>query len=361
MTVRVGPLHRMCAVLLLTALATLAAVSAQGRVNVDHTALLTIEHDDNVLRSHSDPEKDFLVRLFYSLDLVYLPTIKHRLELRYLGGGKKYFNLESEDTLVNKVALGYTNMSFNDTWIGISADFKLRNTREGERDYDKLLLLTFYERRLPLDLAININAGIDRFDYIELDYFDYWIHRYRCSLSRAFTRDVSAGLEYGFAQKRFAFGRFRAIGDGINEAILVQGNTRRVDNRHSPRIWLDLRWKMRANFSYMYRINDSNSYGETYSSHVISAAVSIPIVEGLSLQGLGIFQLRATEEEVSIPHSTGIEDEEEHLNAFTARATFQAHKNIIVEAGFSRYWSTELDKDFRFVKDVASMGFKFKF
>ncbi|MDP8255201.1 MAG: hypothetical protein P9M14_05585 [Candidatus Alcyoniella australis] len=361
MRARNGPMAMIAAALLSALLLGLATLPAAAETNIAHSATLSLEYDDNVLRTPSNPDQDFLLRLLYSFDLLYLPRDAHRLELRYLIGGKKYIDLEREDTLVNSLFLGYVNSSFNLTDIGVSANFKLHNLRGSRSSYDKLLLDAFYQRGLPADFTIKAAVGFDRFDYIELDYFDYWVHRYNGSFSRNFSRHVQAGLDYVFSQKRYAFGAFRRVGQGGGDVILVQRNTRRVDDRHEPQVWLDLRWRIRAHLGYALRIKDSNSYGESYTSHVLSTAFSMPVIDRLSLHWLGIFQWRDSHEEVTLPHSGGVEDEEEHLNAVALRATIHAHKILDIETRFSRYWSNEPDDNFRFVKDVVSVGFQFSF
>ena len=348
-------------VLVWLALLAIGPPALADKVFVKNRATLSAEYDDNVYKASRDVEGDFLGRLYYDFRLNAYPTVNNLILLNYQGGLKKYASIDSQDTLVNLIKLGYTNASLGNTFLGAETSLKVRNIRSQDEDYTKFITEAYAGRDFGQGITGQIRGGYTRFDFRTYNFYDYWHQRYGFALQKSFGPSFNFAFQYFFQEKHFPFNAFENVGSETGDVFLAEKREKRKDVLHEPAVFLQYsRWLL-VDFSYLMQINESNSYGDSYYNHRFSLSLSKTLFKGTNLHLFGITQFRDSYESVLIPHSYSIEEDDENYNSVAAKISQKFTDYLSMEFGYSRYWTSYSSRDLNFVKNLYSLGLAVSF
>ena len=342
------------------------ATRARAEVILTNRASLSFEYDDNVFLANRGLQADELGRLFYDFGCNWLPTPENEILADYQLGGKLYWHESEEDTIINQLQLGYTNYSIPQMYLGMLVTGKLRNVRDAEEDYFKFIGDACVGRRFG-PVTAELRASYSQFNFRSFSYYDYWTQTYGGEVRYEQLRSFVLGTGYHFTRKAFPFNALRDIGPPGGAVLLVFDSKKRFDNLHEISVFGRYQTMLfgHAPFlvsgSYLYQINDSNSYGDSYRNHRFMLALSQDLFEGANLHILGIFQVRERGSEVQIPHSYLIEEDDENYNQIQVRLTHAFTDYFSVFAEYSRYWTHFVGGKLDFVKNLTAAGVSFSF
>ena len=355
---------RRCMLLLIVVVAVFATGPpgwAQGKVAFKNRAIIYSEYDDNVYKSPEDPEGDFLGRLYYDMRLHLYPNRDNTIALNYQGGAKKYIEFDDQDTLVNLIRLSYTNTDIRNTFLGVEGSMKFRNIRSGEEDYNKLITEAYAGYHFGQETVLQVRGGYTRFDFASYNFYDYWLQRYGILLQKGFGPSYSFGFNYFFQEKNFPFPAFVNAGTESGAVFLKEGDRNRRDVLHEPSVYFRMvRWLL-VDVSYLLQINQSNSYGDSYYNHRFSLGLAKNLFKNTNVHVIGVAQIRDSYQEVLIPHSYSIEEDDENYNSVRAKVSHKFTDWFSLEVGYSRYWTTYSSRDLNFIKNNYSIGAGFTF
>ena len=332
-----------------------------AQVQLANSVSLSADYDDNVFNAADHPEDDFLLRLFYSLDLDYPANKANLLYFRYRLGAKKYLNLISEDALINLGQFGYEYRGFTRQSVGAEVEAKLRNTRSTNDDYYKLIATGHWSYNFPMNFLLRLQGVYSQFDYRRYHYFDYWSQQYSLDLRKYFGYEFSAGFDYALQNKQYPTKAYTNIGSKNTGQILALSTRNRVDNEHDLTALAEYSGWLLAKFSYTFQINDSNSYGESYYNHRLVLALSKGIFKRTNVHLLGILQFAKSRDRVLLPHVFQIEEEDEDLSSVAFKVSQGILDWLSIEAQYSRYWDQLGYGRPVFQKDLYSLGVSMKF
>jgi hypothetical protein len=304
---------------------------------------------------------DFLARLYYDLRLNLYPNYDNIFLLNYQGGAKKYFEIDDQDTLINLARFGYTNTNLKNTFLGTDAWLKIRKIRSGEEDYNKLIWDVFAGHEFGKGVTGQLRGGYARFDFKTYNYYDYWLQRYGVIVQKSYGTTLNLSVQYFFQEKHFPFAAYENFGTETDEVFLTETNKKRTDVLHEPAVFLQISKWLLVDFVYLFQINQSNSYGDSYYNHRLSLSLSKAILKDTNLHLFGVAQFRDSFEKVLIPHSYSIEEDDENYNSVAAKVTHRFTDWVSLEVGYSRYWTTYSSRDLNFVKNLYSIGAAFNF
>jgi len=333
---------------------------AEGLVMSHHIAVSS-DYEDNVYEAVENEKGDEVGRLFYDFELHWPITTNNLWDTDYQLGLKKYLHYDDLDAMINQIALGYTYKGLESYYFKGDSTFKLRNTRNGLQDYNKLILGTTVGKEFQEQVTLEARAEYTRFDFKDYNYFDYWQRKGGVSLDKVFAKYLSSEISYFLTEKHFTFNAYRNAGFTSYGPILEESNHLRRDTIHEVTANMNISYWLLAKFEYTFGINESNSYGDTYYTHRFIIAASKEIFKDTDIHLLGVFQFHSSSQALLIPHSNAIEEEDENYNQATARLTHAFKDWVSLEAGYSRYWSLYSAQKFNFAKNVYSIGVSFKF
>ena len=256
--------------------------------------------------------------------------------------------------------LGYAYRGLPDTLLGADVEGKLRNVRDSRQDFWKAVGDLYAERWFAHQFRGRVQAETAWFDARRYAYLNYWYQRYGLALGKGFGSAVSLELHYNFENKLFPIHAYTNLGTR-KAALLQESGRRRVDDLHEVGLEVAVtRWVL-ASAAYAFQVDRSNSYGDSYTNHKLTVAVSKTIVDPLALHVLFILQIRKAVDPVLIPTTLQTEETDENLSQLTGKLTYRIKDWVSLELKYSRYWSQYLGEDVNFVKDQVSLGSTFQF
>ncbi|MCZ7582150.1 MAG: hypothetical protein M5R36_01785 [Deltaproteobacteria bacterium] len=348
---------------LLAGLLLCGAPPAAGQSPKRFQSLATVlaEYDDNVYKTVSDEESDFLARLYFDARLAYAVTPRNRLDAAYTLGAKKFAEKTDEDTLINQLALRYSNTGITNTYLGGETTLKFRNIRDEEEDYNKLIARAFAGRYFAKGVSGEIFGAYTRFDFRTYDFYDYWTQSFGAEVKKAFSHAASMGFHYIFEDKHFPFRAYENLPTAEGEVFLRETSELRNDTAHEVGFFVAASSFVLVNFGYDLLMNDSNSYGDVYYNHRFRLAVSKAITDRLNAHLFAIANFRDSFQKVLIPHSFSVEEDDENFNQLVAKTAYRITGRFWLEARYSRFWSQYSVRDFNYTKNTYALGLSTSF
>ncbi|MCB1152274.1 hypothetical protein KDL45_01400 [bacterium] len=339
------------------ALAGPTGVRAEGvAVRSTNHAALRAEYDDNVKKLVRDPDADFLARVFFDTnwDIFLNPT--NVFTAAYTLGAKKYAEIDDEDTLINQLMLRYYNADIGNTYLGGDANFKLRNVRDEQEDYNKLILRAFAGHDFNAGVNAEANASYTRFDFATSDFYDYWTQGFGVQLRKTFSHRLATGASYAMEDKNYPVLAFEQIPGADGQLFLQRKDELRQDLLTELGMFVTSNYYLLVNFAYTLQINNSNSYGDTYYNHRLRLGLSKALTDDLNVHLFAVANFRDSYEEVLIPHSYSVEEDDENNNQLIAKLNRRITGDWWFELRYARYWSTYSNRQFNFTKNIYSVG-----
>ncbi|MBZ0271038.1 hypothetical protein K8I61_03310 [bacterium] len=320
------------------------------------TATVLAEYDDNVRKVVNDREADFLARVFLDARLGLGLSDNNRVAASYALGAKKFLELDDEDTLINQLGIRLTNTSLGATYLGGEAIGKLRNVRDGQEDYNKLIGRAFVGHHFAPDVTGEIFAGYSRFDFRTYDFYDYWTQSVGAQTVKRFSRDIHLGLHYTLEDKHYPFFAYESFRSSTGDVFLREGDDLRQDTLHEVGFFLTSPRFILVTFGYDFQINDSNSYGDIYYNHRLRLTLSRSLTDDLNAHVFAIANFRDSYQEVLIPHSFSVEEDDENFNQAIAKLNYRIAEHLWLEARYGRFWSLYSVRQFNYTKNTYALG-----
>lgn len=251
---------------------------------------LGTEHDDNALRTTTNPQQDWLTRYFASLDLALRhPADRSVVALSMSQGGKLFLENNAADMLLTQASLTwqkYLPTTRRQVFTRLTLDFKDRTERRSLQDYYRAGGMWGIGGRPWENLLVEARGGVRTFAFKPNP----------AASSRGFAANLSALVDlpaqlslatsYSWTQRRFALPRqlrvFPESPEGVtadeNQVYLEPGDRVRQDLFHAVTSSLAWRGPVLADLTYTWSLNRSNSYGQDLQRHNLglSLTASLP-------------------------------------------------------------------------------------
>lgn len=333
-----------------------AGARADDRVQWNNLASVLAEYDDNVYKTVNNVDGDFLARVFFDSRLDLLASPSNTMTFDYTLGAKKFAGLDDQDTLINQILAQWVNRGIKDTFLGGAATVKLRNVRDGEEDYNKVILNGFIGRYFTQGVTGRFDAAYTRFDFKNYDFYDYWTQSFGLEIKKSVSHALSFGTRYVIEDKHYPFAAFENVAADDGSVFLVENDELRVDTLHDVGVFMNSFYYVLIAFSYDLQINDSNSYGDSYYHHRLRLGLSRAVAQGTNVHLFAVANFRDSYQEVLIPHSYSIEEDDENYNQIVAKLSQRLTDRWWVELRYARFWSQYSVREFNFTKNVYSVG-----
>ncbi len=327
----------------------------------ENQAVVLAEYDDNVYKVVNDIEGDFLARVFFDSKLTLPSDGPNGVTFGYTLGAKKFASEISQDTIINQFLVRAVNRSLAKTYFGGEGRLKFRNIQDGDEDYNRLDLDGFAGHYFAPGVSGEAHAGYTRFDFKTYDFYDYWTQRFGLQMKKAFSAQLLLGFYYTFEDKHFPFNAYENVATSGGSVFLKETDEQRNDTLQEIGMFITSAHWILCNFRYTLQINNSNSFGDGYYNHRMRLTLSKSLTENINAHLLAIANIRDSYEEVLIPRSFSIEEDDENYNQILVKLNRQLSENVWLEARYGRLWSQYSVRRFRFNKNTYSFGLSVNF
>jgi hypothetical protein len=336
-------------------------LNADQAVKWENQAVILAEYDDNVYKVVNDIAGDFLARIFFDSKLTLPTKYDGNVTMGYTLGAKVFAQETAQDTLINQFLLRAVNRSWATSYLGGDGRVKFRNIRDGDEDYNKLNLNAFAGHYFAQGVSGEAQVGYTRFDFKTYDFYDYWMQHFGFQVKKAFSRDFRFGVYYTFEDKHFPFNAYENVATTGGNVFLKETGERRNDTLQEIGVFFTGTRYVLCNFRYSLQINNSNSYGDGYYNHRLRLTLSKSLTEKTNAHLLAIANFRDSYEEVLIPRSFSIEEDDENYNQVLVKLNRQLSDNVWLETRYGRLWSQYSVRRFKFNKNTYSLGLSINF
>lgn len=227
------------------------------------------EHDTNVFKTYNADRSDSLLRALLKTSLG-VDWSKTALDISYRLGGKKYFSLTEQDTVINYFELGFKDQLTKRIRLSFTteAKYQIENDSIDPDDYD--INEDFFELKPYLSARFDLGRGYSLSSLAELELFDfnsnytglsYCKQRYGVSIYKSLGKPTEAGLSFSYDRYDF---RDTARTDWTNEATAIF--------KYTGPVFLSA--------AYAFQKNHSTIESLSYINHKISMIASWPISVG---------------------------------------------------------------------------------
>jgi hypothetical protein len=352
---------------LLTTLAGPPAPSA-AQVHWENDFRLTYEYDDNVREEVEDEVKARVARFALKSDLVWDDSTTQQLSLLYQGSFKSYFDVERDsldisDQFLNEGQVSYQRR-FSASELQVSAGIKDRTWSDSDfffvnedgftRLWGGLGLRRSFSPTFSGEVAAAV-SGID-FDHVD-EFFGYDAQSLRLGVAKRLSEDVVGDAYYVLEQRTYD-GRAKLRGPDDDPAnISAPDRPRQIDLAHESSIGLAIYGRFGFQARYRYRLNDSNSFGFDYYSHILNIQLAQQLPWRMIAQFYGNVELRKFREAVQgLAGTLDVEDTDNNVMVLRLLKEINGHFDIEARYGYYRNESINLD-DF-YNKHTYSLGFR---
>jgi hypothetical protein len=355
-------------VLVLLAAAAARPATAAAQVHWEKDVRMTYEYDDNVREEIVDPVRARVARISLRSDVVWDDSTTQQLSLLYQGGYKRYFDVDrdsidissqliQEGQAVYRRRLGGNVVEAsaglkNRTWL--DEDFFFVNEDAFTRLWGGLAL----RRNLSPSLTGEVMARASGIEFKHVDqFFGYDAESARLGVAKEFSDGVVADLSYAVEQRTYD-GRGKLRGPEDDPAnISAPDRPRQIDLAHEVGIGVALFGNFGFQGRYRYRLNNSNSFGFDYYSHILSLQLAQQLPWRLIAQFYGSVELRKFRETVlGLAGTLDVEDTDNNVLVFQLLREINGH--LDVEARYGRYRNESINLGRFYTRNLYSVGFR---
>jgi len=369
-------------------LVALAVVGAAARPGVagaqeawgyEQDLRFTYEFDDNVNEQLVDAVRSQVARLAYRGDLRWGASGQQRLSLSYQGGFKRHFGFVGRDIdlanqFVNEGTVGYLrrvservalggqagikNRKWTDDFFLINEDGFTRFQGSANAVIDLLPLAQDHEARFELGARA---SSVD-FENLDAVFGSEGIGGFT-SLAKEFGPDLQATWSYSLDRYRYEGRAVIEPTDPIpGNVFLSPTRDRQEDLLHQ--VGLQLTWlgDVSIQGDYLFRYNDSNSFGFSYLSHSIGLQVLRRLPWEMLLQLYGRVELKTFSEPVPNLEGAGTINTGDAAadNVFLVRLVKDVSTDYSIEARYGRYRNESISLNDFYTKNVYSIGVNYR-
>lgn len=349
------------AVGLMAAAALSGDAHAAEKIKWSNQAVILGEYDDNVYKIVDQVEGDFLARAFFDTRLTLPAGDSNTLLLAYTLGAKKFVELVDQDTLINQLLLRFVNREKENTYFGGDGRFKLRKIRDGDEDYNKTILNAFAGHYFAPGVSGRINMGYTRFDFRAYDYYDYWTQAFGLAVKKAYSHALGLGLHYTYEDIHYPIFAYENAATAGGDVFLKRRDELRHDVLQEVGFFFSSNRYLLSDLRYTLQVNNSNSYGDTYYNHRVRLTLSKALTDNTNLHFYALTNFRDSYQEVLIPRSFSIEEDDENTNRVMIKINRSLSDNLWLEGRYGRMWSQYSVRRFKFQKNTYSLGLSSSF
>jgi hypothetical protein len=356
--------------LIVVAWAVLTPGSLEAQAQWTNDIRLSYEYDDNVGEDIVNEVRARVARVTWKSDFMLDDSTRGQLSAAYHGGFKRYFDvtrdsLEIANQFIHEGQLDYRRR-FGRNVVELSAGVKHRTWQDetfffvNEDGFTRLWGGLSARRNLSPTLAGEIVAQLSGIDFEHVDdAFGYNAQAARLVLSKRFSSAVQGELSYGLDQRRYD-GRGKLGGpddDPIN--VLAPDRRRQVDLAQEAGVGLSFVGPFGFQGRYRFRLNNSNSFGFDYVSHIFNIQLAQQLPWRLFAQFYGAVELRNFEDPIrGLVGTLDIEDTDNNVMVF--RLLKELNHHVDVEARYGRYRNESINLNAFYTKNIYSLGFRFR-
>jgi hypothetical protein len=337
----------------------------KAKVKTNLRIQLGQEYDSNATRIYISESSDMLLRLILDGSFSYSKN-NHQLAIKYIGGGKLFYDESDEDLLVNKLVGLYRFFPGKDWSLGTRFVVHDATMRRHIRDFFLGSGEVFKRSRINHWLEWELSLG-GQYLFFKPDWEGYSLRKFSYmgpSLGFRFYANSKIGLQSTLHYQlgaRFYDGYASSL-DGTN---LVFTKKDRFELRHSSgvRFRYPIRYyadnMMILELGYFLSVNDSNSYGSSAIWHRVRLVCSAQLPYGFTVHLMGTVQLTDYTDGIYIEGDLYEPNADENENSFIFRINYALSRglSIVLHGGIYRndFSSREFDVG-NFERETIMMG-----
>lgn len=352
------------------ALASLAIARAavEGQVGWQNDIRLTYEYDDNVREEIADAVHARVARVAVKSDLVLDDSTSNHVSFVYKGGFKRYFDvtldsLEITSQFIHEGQASYTRR-FEAAQLELSGGIKHRYWQDdtfffvNEDGFTRLWGGVSARRAFSPSFSGEVAARVSSIAFKHVDeVFGNESKSGRLRLAKRISDEVMADLSYGIEQRVYdGRGKLRDPEDDPAN-IFAPERPRQVDTAHEGGIGIAFLEPFGFQGRYRYHVNDSNSFGFSYRSHIFNIQLAQQLPWRMIVQFYGGIELRKFHDPVrGLVGAIDVEDTDNNVMVFSLLKEMNGHLDL--EARYGRYRNESINLNAFYTKNVYSLGFR---
>lgn len=344
------------------------AAPAAAQVHWENDLHMSYEYDDNVAETVVDEVHARVARISLRSDLVWDDSTTQQLSLLYQGGFKSYFDvgpdpLDISNQWLNEGQVAYSRR-FGESQLQVSGGIKDRTWADedfffvNEDGFTRLWAGTTYRRTLSPTLTAEADlvfSGID-FDHVD-EFFGYDEQAGRLGAAKRLSEQVVGDVYYSIEQRTYD-GRAKLRGPDDDPAnIAAPDRPRQIDLSNEVGIGVAVLGGFGFQARYRFRVNDSNSFGFDYYSHIMNIQIAQQLPWRMIAQFYGNVELRNFSETVAgLAGTLDVEDTDNNVVVLRLLKEINGHMDVEARYGYYRNESINLN-DF-YNKHTYALGFR---
>lgn len=322
------------------------------------------EYDSNVYKTFANQNGDLLTRLLFKNQGDYLLTPNVNLGWDYQGGGKKFFNDDAQDQIIQNISIPLQWNILPKLRMLLDTDFKYQNERDKLDDDLDDINEDFLSSKTDIRFLIGLPKGFNIQPYGSFTYFHFFpnqtfsFYREEGGLTaERRTKNLAYGLEYSYYKQQFE-------------------QSFRQDSIHEISPYIQYLKKPFASLSYSYQVNHSNDPAFSFNNHKINfltsflfgkiknkkenqpeARFSTHLIATLQLKNYSsVFSEAADGTRFLV---TGSEDE--NFNNLVFKFNYHFHKKWALETKYTRISNELTSQQTRFTRSIYYSGLRYDF
>ncbi len=370
MTVAPRPLRVVLALLAAAAALAPGARQAAAQVQWQNDLRLSYEYDDNVREEIVDEVRARVARISLKSDLVWDDSTTSQLSLVYQGGFKRYFDvdrpsLDISNQFIHEGQIAYRRM-LKANVFELSGGVKHRGWQEegfffvNEDGFTRLWGGVSARRAFSPSFSGELTARVSGIEFKNVDeFFGYDAQLARAGVARQLSDGVMLDAGYAVEQRTYdGRGKLRGPDDDPSNVSSPE-RPRQIDLAHEVGLGMSYLGPFGLQGRYRYRLNDSNSFGFDYYSHILNLQLAQQLPWRMFVQFYGAVELRKFRDSVrGLVGTLDVEDTDNNVMVFRVLKELNGH--VDVEARYGRYRNESINLDDYFTKNVWSLGVRLR-
>jgi hypothetical protein len=355
---------------LLAALAVLMAgpPGLAAQVRWENDIRFSYEYDDNVREDVLDAVRARVARIAVKSDLVLDDSTTNQLSLMYQGGLKRYFDVtrDSLDITTQFIHEGQAayRRRFGSNRLELAGGVKFRDWQDedfffvNEDGFTRLWGSLTGRRAFSPTFSGELAARLSSLDFEHVDeVFGYAGQGGRLGLSKRLGGGFQGDLTYELEQRTYdGRGKLRGPDDDPTN-IFAPDRPRQIDLAHEGGIGFSFLGPFGFKGRYRYRLNDSNSFGFDYYSHIVNLQLAQQLPWRMIVQFYGAVELRKFRDPIrGLVGALDVEDTDNNVLIFSLLKEINGHMDV--EARYGRYRNESINLNDFYTKNVYSLGFR---
>lgn len=342
-------------------------------LQVRNTIQLGFEYDSNVLKTFSQSDGDGLLRVLFSNRGVWAFSPEGSLRWGYQGGGKKYFAMTEQDTLIQYVEVSPTFRITPTFSVSLTPNFKYQNESDSldgpataaldiNEDYWSTNPQLSFFWNLPKGFGLGLAGEFTYFQFDPQQNYSFFRERGSVSIRKSLYGPLNMAAQYAYGKQQFEIGnredREHEASTTFSYVSVPYASVRYTfqDVESSDAQFSNTNHRVTVVFSLPFgrreesedRLNDEDNTSSLFAFHVIGTVQfrSFPSVFGFTEEGKRFLL-------------TGTEDE--NFNSLLFKLSYHPIPRFVVEAKYTRYSNELSNQQDNFRRSLVYGGVRLAF